>query len=116
MTVYLKAVASPGRQQGRRACPHYNKMPSRFSVIRFVEGRADAGLSQVPTQLLDVLLGEFIAVVRVVQDKLNPVEHHPESGAMGGFYGGSQVVEQGLYFPPVHVCADRFLEYRLKQA
>ncbi len=83
-------------------------------MVGIVEGRADAGLSQVYPQLLDVLLGEFIAVVRMVQDKLNPVEYHPKPCAMGGFYGCPQVVEQGLYFPPVHVCVDRFLEYRPK--
>jgi hypothetical protein len=92
------------------------KKPSRLALIGIVEGRADAGLRQVRPQLLDVLLGEFIAVVRMVQDKLNPVEHHPEPCTMAGFYDGPQVVEQGLYFPPVHVCADRFLEYCLKQA
>jgi hypothetical protein len=72
-------------------------------------------LGEVLPQLFDVLLGAFIAVVWVVQDKLNLVENHPKTGAMGGFYYGSQVMEQGFNFPPVNICADRLLEYCPKQ-
>jgi hypothetical protein len=66
-------------------------------------------------QLFNVLLGAFTAVVRMVQDKLNPIQHHPKPCTMSGLYCCPQVVKQRLYFPPVHVCTDRFLEYCPKQ-
>jgi hypothetical protein len=66
-------------------------------------------------QLFDVLLGAFTAMVWMVQDKLNLVERHTKTGAMGWLYYGPQVVKQGLNFPPMNVCADRFLEYYPKQ-
>jgi hypothetical protein len=53
----------------------------------------------------------MVRMVRMVQDKLNLVEHHTKTGTMGGFYYGSQVVKQGFYFPPVNICTDRFLRY-----
>lgn len=58
----------------------------RLARLRFVGGRTDTGMGEVLAQLLDVLFCTFIAMVRMVQDKLNAIEQYPKTGAMGRFY------------------------------
>lgn len=72
MLVYLKAFASPDGGQFAEPCLTI-AIPSKLTVICFMEGWTDAGLGKMPPQLLDVLLGELIAMVWMVQDKFNAV-------------------------------------------
>lgn len=66
-------------------------------------------------QQLDVVLRAGRAVVRMVQEELDAVEHDAEARAVTGFDGGTEMVEQGLDLAPVNVGAGRVGEDGVKQ-
>jgi len=84
-------------------------------VAFFVQRWGDAGRCQILAQLLDVLLGENVAVVGMVQDAFDAVQQNAKPCPMYGFYAGAQMVQQGFDFTPVNVAADRVLEDRADQ-
>lgn len=84
---------------------------SRFLVAR----RRHARVREMLAQQLDVVLRAGRAVVRMVQEEFDAIEHDAEARAMAGFDGGAEMVEQGLDLPPVNVGAWRVGEDGVKQ-
>jgi len=92
---------------------HYGLKACNRSVFpRLILGQRDAGVTEEFPQYLDGLLVADVAVVRMVQADLDPVQHDAETGAMRGFDGGAEVVEERLDLPPVDVAAEGILKDR----
>ncbi len=65
--------------------------------------------------MLDVLLVANVAVVRVMQESFDAIEHDAETRAVRRLDRGAEVIQQGFNLAPVDVAAQRILEDRAQQ-
>src|SRR5215470_11294154 len=91
-------------------CATVDLIGSSIFPPSFVLRGRDAGMRQVLAQVPDALSIERIAVMRAVEDALDPVQHHADARTRERLDLRAQVTKQGFDLAPVNVRADRVAE------
>ena len=84
-------------------------------VFDFVKRGCHFRRGKILAQILHILPKQHVAVMRVMQDTLNPVQNDANSRPLERFHLGAQVVQQRFDFAPVDVAADRVLKNAVYQ-
>ena len=79
-------------------------------LLGFVGRRRDAGVRQMFADQFDVVFRTDIAVVRMVDEKFDPIQYHAEARAVRRFDSGAEMMEQRLYFTPMDIPAGGILK------
>lgn len=72
-------------------------------------------MGQMLTQQLDVALRAGIAVVGMMEEEFDAVEHDAKAGAMTAFDRGAEVMKERFHLAPMDVGADRVGKYGMQQ-